>query len=404
MRSADADLAARDPALPGLPVLLDDEALNGWLTGHGVGPGRRRYLRYKPGTSCLLGLDLCAGGLAVPAVLSAWSAESAAKLTKTRLQAPHGTVLASDEASNLLLTTGEADRDLPAIAALDGADRMTAVLGPLLPEWDMAAVTTQVLRYKPARRWVAVLSSPGREPVLLRAHRPAVTAELLSALTAFGAARVRTPALLAADVERGLTVMEWVPGQALADIPAGDRSAHLRTTGGLLAQLHQHPAPGLRRRRPGDVPDNARAGAALVAHLLPGQAERARDLAAAIGARLRPPSGVRVSHGDFSADQVVIGTSGPALADLDEIGLDDPAVDLASMTAGARLDESGHPADVEPVLTGYATIRALPPPRQLAAHTAAALLRRAPEPFRLAGPAWETGVVRALDVAEQALL
>ena len=32
MRSADAELAARDPALPGLPVLLDDAVLTGWLT------------------------------------------------------------------------------------------------------------------------------------------------------------------------------------------------------------------------------------------------------------------------------------------------------------------------------------------------------------------------------------
>ncbi|WP_324278235.1 aminoglycoside phosphotransferase family protein [Blastococcus brunescens] len=403
VRPADADLAARDPALPGLPVLLDEQVLAGWLAGHGLGAARRRYLRYKPGTSCVLGLELCTGDGPLPAVLSAWSENSAPKLGKTRIQAPRGTVLAADERCHLLLTTGEADRDLPAIAALTGPDGPAVVLGPLLPGWPLSAATIQVLRYKPARRWVGVLAAAGREPVLLRVHRPAVTADLVSALTAFGTARVRTPGLVAANISMGLTIMEWLPGQALSDVPVGDRGQHLRTTGRVLAQLHQHPAPGLRRRPAGTAAESTRAGAALVAQLLPAQADRARDLAHAIGAQLRPPPGLRVCHGDFSADQVVVGPTGPALADLDEVALDDPAVDLASMTAGARLDEAGHDSDVGPVLAGYATIRALPPARQLAAHTAAALLRRAPEPFRLADPSWEEGVVHALDAAEKAL-
>ncbi|MCZ2860232.1 aminoglycoside phosphotransferase family protein [Blastococcus sp. VKM Ac-2987] len=403
MRPADADLAARDRALPGLPVLLDDDLLAGWLAGRGLGPGRRRYLRYKPGTSCVLGLELRTGGGPVPAVLGAWSADSSPKLGKTRLRASSGTVLAVDEGSHLLLTTGEADRDLPAIAALAGRGGPAAVLAPLLPGWPLDAATVRVLRYKPARRWVGILAPAGRDPLLLRVHRPAVSAELLAALTAFGTARVRTPGVVAADVGLGLTVMEWLPGQALSDLPAGDRGHLLRPTGRVLAQLHQHPAPGLRPRRSGAAAESARAAATLVARLLPAQAGRALGLAEAIGRQLRPPSGLRVSHGDFSADQVVVGPDGPALADLDEVALDDPAVDLGSMTASARLDGTGHDGDVGPVLAGYATTRPLPPARQLAAHTAAALLRRAPEPFRLAAPSWEAGVVRALDAAEEVL-
>ncbi|MGY2075307.1 phosphotransferase enzyme family protein [Blastococcus sp. SYSU DS0828] len=402
MQPADADLAARDPGLPGLPVLLDDDVLAGWLAGHGLGTARRRYLRYKPGTGCVLGLELRTGAGAVPAVLSAWAGHSAPKLAKTRRRAPGGTVLAVDEGRRLLLTTGAADRDLPGVAALAGPGGGPGVLAPLLPGWPLAAATIRVLRYKPARRWVGVLTAAGREPVLLRVHRPAVTAELVTALSAFGTARVRTPGLVAADAGLGLTVMEWLPGEALSDVPVGDRAPLLRATGRALAQLHQHSAPGL-RRRPETVAESTRAGARLVARLLPAQAGRALGLAAVIAARLRPPPGLRVCHGDFSADQVVVGPSGPALADLDELALDDPAADLASMIAGARLDGGGHGGDVEPVLAGYATIRALPPARQLAAHTAAALLRRAPEPFRLAEPAWDSGLVRALDAAERAL-
>ncbi len=403
MRPADADLAARDQALPGLPVLLDDDLLAAWLASRGLAPARRRYLRYKPGTGCLLALDLRVDGGAVPVVLQAASADSAPKLAKTRAQAPPGSVLAVDEARCLLLTTERADRDLPAIARLAEPHGTAAVLGRLLPGRDLTGAVLRRLRYKPARRWVAVLGQPGHDPLLLRVHRPAVTAELLSALTALGTARVPTPGLVAADPDLGLAVVEWLPGHPLAAVPAAERAPLLRATGRVVARLHQHPARRLRRRDAGAARDSARAAADLVGRLLPEHAGRARDLASAIGARLRPAPAPRVCHGDLSADQVVVGPAGPALVDLDEVALDDPAVDLASVVAGAQLDEVGHPGDVDPLLAGYATVRPLPPARHLAAHTAAALLRRAPEPFRRAEPAWAAGVLRGLEAAERAL-
>ena len=42
-------------------------------------------------------------------------------------------MLAHDAGRHLLLTTGEADRDLPALAALTGPDGADDVLEPLLP-------------------------------------------------------------------------------------------------------------------------------------------------------------------------------------------------------------------------------------------------------------------------------
>lgn len=417
MRTADADLADRDPALPGLATLLDDALLAGWLAGHGWSGGRRRYLRYKPGTSCVLGLTVDTGAGTTSAVLSCVTAEALPKLDKTVARAPRGAVLAVDRAAGLLLTTAAADRDLPAVAALADPAGRAAVLGRLLPDHRPAGTVLTTLRHKPARRWVAVLQADGAEPLLLRAHRPAVAATVAAALDALGTPRVRTPRLLGCDLELGLLAQEYLPGQALSDVAGGPAETQLRAVGKTLAQLHQHAAPGLRRRPAGAGTDAVRSGAELVAALLPGEGRRAHALADRIAAATRPPAGVRVCHGDFSTDQVVVGPPGPdgavgiALADLDEVTLDDPVTDLAGLIAAEQLAADAAadrpagrgPTDLTPLLAGYATIRALPRADQLAVHTAAALLRRAPEPFRLGAPAWDTAVGRVLDATEAAL-
>lgn len=402
MRFADAELAARDPALPGLPVLLDDAVLTRWLTERGLGPARRRYLRYKPGTNCLLGLDLVEDGGPRSAVLTTWAPGRSRKLDRARAAAPPGAVLAADEERGLLLTAPCADLRLPAVAALTHDLR---VLAGLLPGVDLTAAHLTPLRHKPARRWVARLAGPGLEPVLLRAHRPEVSAELHAALAALGTPAVRTPRLLGGDPALGLSVLEWLPGRALPDVDPAEAPAHLRATGRALARLHQHPAPDLRHRGRDELLAAVRSAAVQVGALLPAEAARAAELAGRVATRLRGPADLRVCHGDFSADQVVVGPGGPALADLDEVALDDPAVDLASATAAARLDggRAGGPEDAAAVLGGYATVRSLPPARLLAAHTAAALLRRAPEPFRLAAPSWPDGVRAALAAAEDEL-
>src|SRR5919201_2297370 len=63
---ADADLVRRDPALPGLALLLDPGAFAAALRRAaprlGAEETRITYVRYKPGTSCLVGYRLVAAG------------------------------------------------------------------------------------------------------------------------------------------------------------------------------------------------------------------------------------------------------------------------------------------------------------------------------------------------------
>jgi hypothetical protein len=62
VRPEDRALAARDPALPGLALLLDDAAvataLRERLPEARVRAARSTYIRYKPGTNCLVAFEL----------------------------------------------------------------------------------------------------------------------------------------------------------------------------------------------------------------------------------------------------------------------------------------------------------------------------------------------------------
>src|SRR4051794_14026842 len=68
LSTPDADLARREPALPGLATLLDPdafaEALRGAAPALRPRAARVTYVRYKPGTSCLVGYRVESDGSA----------------------------------------------------------------------------------------------------------------------------------------------------------------------------------------------------------------------------------------------------------------------------------------------------------------------------------------------------
>ena len=59
LSAADAKVVRRDPRIPALPLLLDNDAfvetLAGLYPGTAITALEARYLRYKPGMSCLAG-------------------------------------------------------------------------------------------------------------------------------------------------------------------------------------------------------------------------------------------------------------------------------------------------------------------------------------------------------------
>src|SRR2546425_960153 len=65
---ADATLVRRDVAVPGLARLLDPDALRQTVqsVASHLDIANLNYVRYKPGTSCLIGFDLVHKGERIP--------------------------------------------------------------------------------------------------------------------------------------------------------------------------------------------------------------------------------------------------------------------------------------------------------------------------------------------------
>ena len=255
---------------------LDDGALAAWLGA----PVRRRYLRYKPGTSCVLGLDV--DGRRCFAV--AYAEQAAAKLAKSAASAPRSSVLVVDEGLRALVARPSADRDLPALARLAREPRRA--LERALRGHDLTGAQVRVLSHKPQRRWVGRLELPTGAPVVLRAHRPEDAQATLGALRVLDGARARTPRLLGSDPRLGLVAVSWLPGTGLHELLAAGAatSTQLRATGAALAELHAGALDGLALRTPASDAEAVRRAAGAVADLLPALADQAAALAARIPA------------------------------------------------------------------------------------------------------------------------
>ncbi|MBZ2196805.1 phosphotransferase [Occultella gossypii] len=398
----DRILAARDPRLTALPVLLDRVALQEWLSDL-LGADLRvtpRYLRYKPGTSCVAAVEVTSPGTptaaplppqlaALPAtpagtrtvIVTAHGPDGVRKLGKTVERAPGGSVLATDQDLTAILTTVAADRDLPAAAALRDAARTERLVQRVAGDVGGldSGVGVRQLAYKPQRRWVGTVRSDAGTDLLLRAYRPddlAATTDRLRALERAGAA---TPRLLGRRTRSGLAVLEYRQGAALeASAAAGDLAA----VGAALGALHAA-AANLPTRDPRTDLSAARRTARQVTVLLPHLRARIDALTAALSAGWsRAGAGTPVSlHGDFSLDQVVrAGDGAVTLIDLDHASRGPAEVDVASLAAQAVLDGAAEPeALIAAIAAGYPG--ALDATR-LRLHLAAQLLRRAAEPFR----------------------
>jgi hypothetical protein len=378
----DHALVAREPGLPGLALMLDDAAFGAALAEAlpeaEIAAVRAEYVRYKPGTSCLVGyraLDRFRRHTHVYA--RAHRPGNADKLDPDR----HDSVILED--------AGVAVHLFP-------ADRRLRTLARVVRDADVAT-----LRYKPERRWVGRVGAR-----VVRVYEPSRFQPAAHAALALGAkSDLPVAGRTRVDTERCAVSAAWVPGVTL-DAQLGTAAAvdSAREAGAVLAALHVAEVPRL-AAAPSPVPaldGAARAIAALVPEV--------GDRAAAVRARLAPRAeNMTVSHpvhGDFSADQVVLGPGGARLLDLDAAALGDPLDDLASFAAELELrvaegtlGAAAAAVTCEALLEGYGDAGGETPragDERLVRATARALLLRAADPFRTRHPAWGEAIERAV--------
>lgn len=421
---ADAAFVARAPDLPGLGVLLDPErfgaALTEALPESGVRRVRIEYLRYKPATSCLASFTVETAGGPVLLYAKAHRPDARDKLEKGRFARSYDNALGPVrfvlEKESIEVHVFPDDRKLRALSRLGRAgkrERLFERLFPGLPR--LRSATAQTLRYKPERRYVAALRDGGDGPLaVLRLYSSSSWGAANRNAGAFASrGPLRVPAVIGRSDRDRAIALQWLTGGSLADaLPDSIDAEELRRIGEALA-LFQAQAPGSLSRAKSDEPaTELRAAAAGIAASCPPLAARARKLAKLLVARLAEESPVpRSLHGDLHRGQILLSVPGVALLDTDRARSGDPAYDLGSLfadvensTLRGRLSPDVAENLFERILEGYCReSKNSPGSARIELQKAAALLRIAPQPFRLRERDWPDRTEALLDRAWELL-
>lgn len=399
--------APPDPVLgPQLARALDGDAAAAFLGVRlrdvDILACRPVYARWKPATSCVVQYRLllsdAAGRRRETTAHARLYADGRALRLADRPSLAHVAALAerwNGEAPSerafpvpelgALVQLHPVDRNLPSLGRVSSPATLGRLLG-LASEPRL-----ELVRYKPGRK--ALLRVESVEAGVLYAKVYADAAQRRVALARAIADRgvpTPRPALLPAD--DSLAVQPAARGARLEDLAGPDRESGLRAAADTLARLHAVEPPAY--TPPDDDLDRVRTAGQAVAALVPGLAAESGRLAAEVRSRLgeRAGAGAVLLHGDFYDDQVLVGTNGATLLDLDEARRGQPLSDVGTMAA--HLSADGAEAARDAFLEAFGAAE-----RAVAPHEAAALLRLAAGPFRRLEPEWEAAVERLVRLA-----
>jgi len=411
---ADAELVARDRALPGLGVLLDPAALCEALartSGEPVEGVELDYLRYKPGTNCVAAFRAKWAGAEQLCHAKAYGGDAARKLEKAVFR---GSARGGGEPPLILGPQGIAvfrfptDAKLPALARLGAAGARHDLVRRVF-RWADAAVPVafETLAYKPERRWVGRFSGPDARPAVLRFHQREHFAAARRTCGAFSSReRLRIAEPRGGSKRHAVIAVEWLEGRNLRDVLRTEAAASsMLRVGGALAELHAQDAPAL-EERPDTTASDLAGLCDTLAFLCPELVEHARRVAADVTARLAGEERTVVPiHGDLYDKQILLDGACVGLVDLDRATRGDPRLDLGLLVAHLERDATlGRlaPEKVEAVeaslLEGYQSARGARV-GSLDAFVAEGLLRLAHHPFRSREPDWPAGVRALVDRA-----
>ena len=400
--ASDAALVQRDKDLPALSLLLDPsgmaEAVSRAYPLADITAVDARYIRYKPGTSCIVGykVDLPSGS--VDFYARAHNPVNGAKLDKARLRSSvsssMGGMTTLDEHA-LILYPFPNDHELftqPLWSSRQRRDTLKLLLPDRPALW---GARIEPLRYKPERRFVARCGNADEQAATLRFYTRGDYRGVVRRHGRFdsrGVLRVAQP--IARSKSLRATSLEWLDGPILDDVVRSSEDGALRAcdkAGLALAEVH-----GQRSNLPihehcDPDGDGLKRSLDALALLVPSLADRLARVGDAIAAQLSAvtwQSGAAL-HGDFKLDQIVIVDDCIGVLDLDRSAIGDPRIDLASLRARlefdvvigklqrAQADDAFHA-----LLESYCQNCPTTDVRRLGAFSAAALIRIAGEPFR----------------------
>ncbi len=424
LSSESADLVRRDQRVPGLATLLHADrfvaTLRGRLPDVDLIGGELRYIRYKPGVNCLAGYRLATRHGAFDVYGKAYGTARAVKVNKARdLPAVSGhmgpgRLVVADE--SVVVSTFPNDFKLRTLLELGGEPArrrlLRSVLGQDSPLCDGAL---QQLSYKPERRYVAKLVGADGKTCVLKFYGAGGFEPAYRAQSAFSAREdLGLPRKIGRSRRRRVLAFEWLPGSRLRDL-IRERSHGLEQIAAVGAALRS-----LHRRSPGSASTRSRAAEAAalsamaegLAFLLPKLADRAAHVVNRLQGWLavQPPPSALI-HGDFYDKQIVVGSDGVGILDLDEAVFGDPRADLGLFIAhlerdaiSGKLGADRVAAVADALRAGYSSAGGEPTTATLHPYAAACLLQLAHHPFRSGQPDWARQTEQIVERAEQLAL
>ncbi|MEN8207522.1 MAG: phosphotransferase [Pseudomonadota bacterium] len=422
LSSADAGVVARDPAISGLELLLDEAAfldqLRALLPAAAVEKASRHYIRYKPGMNCLVRYVLEGKGSKSLIYAKAHGPDAVIKLAKAgrrrvatafpgqgRLLLPQYGVVVSAFPN---------DSKLNALYRLGEPGQREALFRRILP--DNPALhnpRVETLQYKPERRFVACLRGQDGEKAVIKLYgrkgfiKASASAGFLGTVN-----NTDFPRLLGSSVKHQALVFEWVEGQRLGDFyTARDLdSGWMGELGQRLADFHR-PGSGevLPLRMPGQEVSGVLEMGGTLDILLPELAARVHRLAGEIGTQLQSLTPVsRLLHGDFYAMQVLCAAHGIQFIDSDDVCCGHPAADIGLFLAHVEREVvnktmvSGQAGQIErSLLDGYSRSMEKQLQAAIELYTATGLLQLLHHPFRNCEPDWPERMEKILAAAER---
>ncbi|HXV61255.1 MAG TPA: phosphotransferase [Vicinamibacteria bacterium] len=410
------DLVQQDPGLPGLATVLDPEALAERLarelSGIEIQKAECRYVRYKPGTNCLAAHRVLASGEWQEVYAKAYRPADAHKVSKAiaRAQTPTGLgpgkLLWTDLLTVVCLFPN--DDQIRSLRRLGEATTRARLLRKALPAHPgLWSAELRPLAYKPDRRFVGQLRGPDGDLAVVRQYSRSGFTRIGRARTlpvANGCLRLARP--LGRSERHRFVVLEWLEGRLLGDALRASRfdARELKRVGWALAELHRSSPEGLVERGSQDAVKGLRAVAEAVGFLAPGLEDDASRLAAHVAWALgEMPKVMGTIHGDFYSKQVLLQEKAVAVIDLDSMAFGDPLADVGNFIAHLERDSVRGSVSSDRVdtyrcslLEGYRESGLTVRDGAVDVHTAAALLRLTPHPFRNRESRWREQMERLL--------
>lgn len=407
----DRDVVSRDPRLPGLPLLLDEDAFLAWLQ---LTPPQAdgwadvpvgltcRYLRYKPGVRLVGAFEMrTESGYALPFQAWAVDEDGRRKLEKAARELPSAFAPPRRWCRRLriMVQFHPDDRELPNLARFADPGAREALLNRRMPQLaGRYHAPLRILSYKPERRFVAALEDDHGAAAVVRGFTADRFGGSLRGARAFQTTGegFRIPRLLGESRGASVLIQEWLQGSPQDPESWSRRTPDEASTlalhiGRALHALHGQEARSLRRGEGSGLTGAVRG----IESVRPGGTARG---ARRVARRLRPllhgsggppPPRLVPLHGDFHAGQILVSGAGLGLVDLDRAAFGDPLRDLATFVAHleagcveGRIPDVVCAAAEEGLVEGYRGAGGVVDPERLQWQCAAALIRRAPHPFR----------------------